>query len=98
MTILAPFNPSYTQGQIVTPAAGAASVTINAQSKQVCLTNLGSNICYVRVGTGAFSATTADYPIAPLMQQVVTKADGDDKVSYISAGGTTLHIMPGGGF
>lgn len=98
MSALQPFSPSYTTGQVVTPAAAAASITINKASKQVCLTNLGANVCYVRVSDVAVSATTADYPVPPNGSQVViTKADGQTILSHISAAGTTLHVMTGEG-
>lgn len=95
---IAPFNPAYTSGQVVTPAAGAASINVNAVSKQVCLTNLGANVCYVRCSDVAISATTADYPVPPGMQVLITKQDGHNILSHISAAGTTLHVMTGEGF
>ena len=48
--VIAPFAPAYTQGQVVAPAAAAASISINPNAKNVCLTNLGANVCYVRIG------------------------------------------------
>lgn len=98
MTIKAPFNPSYTSGQIVAPAAAAASVSINAEAKSVCLSNLGGFVCYVRVSNAAVSATTADYPVMPGVQVVISKGDGENVLSHISAAGTSLHIMTGEGF
>ena len=97
MSALQPFSPAYTSGQVVTPAAAAASITINKAAKQVCLTNLGANVCYVRISDVAISATTADYPVPPGMQLVITKADGQTVLSHISAAGTTLHVMTGEG-
>lgn len=98
MTIKAPFQPSYTLGQVVAPAAAAASITIGAGSKQLCLTNLGSNICYVRVGTGTIAATTADMAVPPGVQITISKAQDDSVLSHISALGTSLHVIPGEGF
>lgn len=100
MTIKAPFNPSYTTGQTVTPAAAAANISIPADGKQVCLTNLGTNVCYVRIGVGVglWSATIADYPVPPGAQVIVTKGDGVNILSHISPAGTTLHVMAGEGF
>jgi hypothetical protein len=93
-----PFKPNYTQGQTVTPAATAASIDIDANAKQVSLSNLGLNVCYVRISTSALNAaTTADYPILPGSKEIITKNVGDNKLSYISADGTTLHVMPGSG-
>lgn len=98
MSITAPIRPAYTKGQTVTPAAAAASVNIDAASKQVCLTNLGLNVCYVRVSPDGTAATTADMPVLPGSQIVISKGQEDDALSYISAGGTTLHIITGEGW
>lgn len=97
MSAVQAFNPAYTTGQVVTPAAAAASITINGVAKQVCLTNLGANVCYVRISSVAVSATTADYPVPPGMQALITKGDGQTILSYISAAGTTLHVITGEG-
>jgi hypothetical protein len=98
MTIKAPVQPAYNTGQTLSPAAGAATATLTTGSKQLILTNLGTNPCYVRVGTGTITATTNDYPVPAGAQVVITKAMLDDKLSHISAAGTTLHVMNGEGF
>jgi hypothetical protein len=99
MTIKAPVQPGYGSGSIVTPAAGSATITISKGSKQMILTNLGANVCYVRIGSAGLGvATTADYPVPGGAQVVVTKAMDDDQMSHISAAGTTLHHMKGEGF
>ncbi len=98
MSIFAPFNPAYTSGTTKTSAALAASFSIAAGTNQVCITNTGSNIAYVRIGSGTFSATTADYPVLSGAQVVLTKAQDDTVVSHISASGTTLHFICGNGF
>lgn len=98
MSVLAPINPAYTQGQTVSAAAVAASISINKTSKQVAVTNLGLNVAYVRTGTGTIAATTADMPILPGTQVTLTKGDNQETFSYISAAGTTLHVIPGEGW
>lgn len=98
MTTRAPIQPAYTTGQIVTPAAGSATISIRKGNKQQILTNQGANVCYVRIGQGIGAATTADYPVPAGSQVVVTRADDDDQLSHISPLGTTLHIMNGEGF
>lgn len=98
MTIKAPVQPTYGRGQIVTPGAVSAQINIDAQAKQVVLTNLGANVCYVRVGSGSQAATTADYPVPAGAQMVISKGDGDSTLAHISAAGTTLHVIPGEGF
>lgn len=99
MTVKAPFAPAYTQGQTVSPAAAAASITIGKGAKSLCLTNTGSNVCYVRTGVSDIEATTADYLVpAGGIQTVISKPQDHDTLSYISASGTTLHAIPGEGF
>ena len=98
MTIKAPIQPGYTTGQIVNPASSAAPLTLIAGSKQLIITNLGANLCYVRVGSGTITATNNDYPVPAGAQVVISKAQDDDKLSHISPLGTTLHVMNGEGF
>ena len=97
MTVRAPFNPNRGGNQVATPGAASASVSINAISKSVRLVNSGSNICHVRIGAGAQTATTADLPIRAGSEVIVSKGEGEDTLAHISAAGTTLHIQPGEG-
>lgn len=93
-----PFNPSYGTGQVVSstsPAADAAA--LSAQDQQVCVTNLGSNVAYVRVTGDTAAATTADCPVPPGAQIVLTKG-AVTRLSHISAAGTSLHIITGNGW
>jgi hypothetical protein len=99
MTARQPVQPVYGGGAVLTPASSAATATLVTGNKQLILTNLGANVCYVRVGqTTVIAATTADYPIPAGAQVVITKSLDDDKLSHISASGTTLHVMNGEGF
>ena len=99
MTVLATFNPSYGTGQIVSPGATSAAVSIGAGEKTVCLTNLADVICYVRVGGSAVVATTADYPVPPGGQVTITKGQDSNYLAHIApAGGGSLHVMTGEGF
>lgn len=97
MTIHAPFNPARGQNQVVSPAAGSANVTIGKGNKSIRFVNSGANICYVRIGTGAQTATTSDTPILPNSSVILSKWQDDDNVGYISAAGTTLNLQPGEG-
>lgn len=92
-----PFNPAYTTGQTVAAAAVSASVAILADNESLVVTNTGLNIAYVRVSRDAASATTADYPVLPGSQISLTKGFEDDVFSYISAAGTSLHVITGKG-
>lgn len=99
MAIDATFAPSYTKGVTVAPGVASASTTIGAGSKSLCLTNLSTVVCYVRVSNVAASAAAADYPVPPNAQVSISKPQDDGIVSYITtAGVASLHIIPGEGF
>lgn len=99
MTIITTFAPSYTTGQTVAPGAASASATIGRGSKSLCLTNLGTFVCYVRVSNGASTASIADYPVLAGTQVSISKPQDADTVAYISPGGAgSLQIIPGEGF
>lgn len=101
MAVLEPFNPAYTRGITVAPGAVAASSTIGRGSKTLCLTNLGTVVCYVRTylaADGTVAATAADYPVPVGGQVTITKFQDHDAISYIGAAGGSLHIIPGGGW
>ena len=100
MAVRQAFQPVYTKGQTVTPAVAAAAITIGKGNKSLTLSNLGVNICYVRVSNsanGAADASVADYPIMAGSKETISKAQDDDTLSHISAAGTTLHVIPGEG-
>ena len=97
MSILAPFQPRRGQNLTATSAASSASVSLDSQAKSVRLVNNGANICFVRIGAGAQTATTADMPVRAGSEIVVTKGDGEDTLAHISATGTTLYIQTGEG-
>lgn len=92
-----PFNSNRGANQVATSAAASASVSLDTTAKSVRLVNSGSNICHVRIGTGAQTATTADLPIRSGSEIIVTKGDGEDTLAHISASGTTLHVQTGEG-
>lgn len=98
MSVKQPVNPNYNTGQVVTPAAASAQITLPKGNKQVILTNLGANVCYVRIGTGTLTASTADFPVRAGDQVIVTKAMDDSTLAHISASGTTLQVITGDGW
>ena len=98
MAVLETFAPHYGAGIIVAPAAGSAASAIGLSSKTICLSNLGANVCYVRTGLSTAVATTADFPVLPGFQVTISKPQDDTHVAYISAAGTSLHIIDGEGF
>lgn len=89
------FHPNTGLNQVVTPAAASAVVAIRSNANAVRLVNSGAAICYVRIGTGAEVATTADIPVRTAESVVIRKAVGDDALAHISAVGTTLNIQTG---
>jgi streptogramin lyase len=93
------FNPAYGQGVTVAPGTSSASSTIGKGSAAIVVTNLSDTVtAYVRVGAGAQTATTADYPVVPGSQVSLSKARDDNTVAYITASGTgSIHIIPGRG-
>jgi hypothetical protein len=101
MTVMATFNPAWGSGTTASVTASSGNVLRGLGSKTLCLTNLGTDVAYVRTGVGSgTTATTADYPVLPLAQVTITKGMDDDYVAYICAAtqSTSLHIMSGEGF
>lgn len=97
MSIETPFQPQRGANLVATPSSSSASVTLVGSAKSVRLVNSGANICHVRIGTGAQTATTADMPVRPGSEIVVGKAGEENTLAHISATGTTLHIQVGEG-
>lgn len=93
------FQPQRGANQVVTPASGSATVTVDKVATSVRLCNTGANICHVCIGTNVSGATaaTTDMPVRAGSEIIVRKAQGEDTVAYISASGTTLHIQTGEG-
>jgi hypothetical protein len=95
MTFGTQFRPRVGGNLVVTPAAGSANSAINSQDTAIRLANSGANICYVRVGEAAQTATTADFAVLPNSTAIIQKANGHANIAYISAAGTTLNIHTG---
>ena len=93
------FQPSYGSGVTVAPDGTSASSTLGAGSLNVVLTNLDSSVTvFVRIGLGAQTATTDDYPVLPGTQVSLSKARYEATVAYITGGSTgSLHIIAGRG-
>lgn len=91
------FYPAIGKNQVVTPGAASAQITIdsNGSYNSVTVTNAGSKLCHVRIGTGPLTASTADLVVLSGESIILGKAYSDDTLAYISADGTTLHVHPG---
>jgi hypothetical protein len=97
MAYIDPFSPNYGSNIVATPGASSASVTIPAGDNCVRLVNTGANVCYVRIGQSAATATTADLPVRAGSEVIIRKPLGYSKLAHISASGTTLNIQTGNG-
>ncbi len=103
MSALQPFSPHYGSGQVVTPAAGSGAITIDGNDRQVRVVNTGAAKGYFRTFSitdipGGSAATTADCCVASGGTAIVTKPQGHDRLSHISATGTTFEVMTGEGW
>src|ERR1041385_8980313 len=97
MSAKQPFSPHYGTNQLLTPAAGALVANIDPNDKNVRLANPAYIRIYSSAGT-AEVATTADYLVPGGLVTTITKAMGQDRMSYVSALGTTLQCMTGEGW
>jgi predicted Fe-Mo cluster-binding NifX family protein len=98
MAVNAPYNPRRGANQPVTAGAASASITLDASAKSVRIVNVdAANVAHIRIGTGAQTATTADMPVRPNSEIIVTKGDGENTLAYISAAGAALHVQTGEG-
>lgn len=99
MAVDARFAPRYDNAIIPTVTTTSASSIIGKGSKTLCLTNLGTEACYVQVSFGPSTATSADFVMPGNTQHYISKDQDADTVSYVAGNATTsLHIMPGEGF
>src|SRR5690348_9439417 len=101
MSAKQPFSPHYGTNQLLSPAAGALIANLDPNDKNVRLVNTGTNPAYIRIysSTGtAEVATTADFLISGGGTATITKAMGQDRMSYISALGTTMQCITGEGW
>ena len=97
MAYVDPFAPNYGSNIVATPASSSASVSIAPGDNCVRLVNTGANVCYVRIGETAATATTADVPVRGGSEVIIRKPLGYTKLAHISASGTTLNIQTGNG-
>lgn len=96
-----PFSPAYGQTQAMAVTTAAALIGIDPLAKQVRFLNTLASTVFVRISSALKNtpATTADYPIAPGMSEVISKADTWGAVSIIaSAGSGTVYVTPGEGY
>jgi hypothetical protein len=98
MAVNAPYNPRRGANQPVTAGAASASISLDPVAKSVRIVNVDlTNIAHIRIGTGTQTASTLDMPVRPNSEIIVTKAEGEDTLAYISAAGAALHVQTGEG-
>lgn len=102
MNSIQPFAPSYGSTQTLTAGAASLSTPLNPRASNVRIVNAGANVAFVRIGDGAQTATTADFPVMPGQAATITKPIGStgtnpQEMGYISALGSTLYVTTGQG-
>jgi hypothetical protein len=95
-----PFAPAYGSGvTVASVTTTSAASAVGVGNKSLAVTNTGAtNVLYVRTGASDVVATTADYPIQPNQQQIISKPQDHTHVAYItSTSTTTAHVIAGEG-
>jgi hypothetical protein len=106
MSILTPFNGKLGSTTSVAATATAASVAVDPNSKQYMVTNVGSQLVFVRplFAGDAAVATSADIPVLPNSQTTLTKQgasqQGHSSISVVApgGGGSTVYVTSGEGW
>ncbi len=104
-----PFSPYYGKGQNAVVAGAGAITGLPASSGQLMLTNVGTQVLFVRatLGTDSTAATVADLPVLPNTQVILSKdgsqndgaTNGWTRLAYYAVGaGSTLYVTPGEGW
>lgn len=92
-----PFSPKKGNNQSAGPSSSSNSKALSGQETAVRIVNYGANICFVRIGKGAQTASTADTPVLAGTTIILAKASDDDTIAYVSASGTSIYIQLGEG-
>lgn len=92
-----PFYPKKGSNQSAGPSSSSNSKSLSGQEASVRVVNYGANICFVRIGKGAQTASTADTPIPAGTSIVLAKGPDEDTIAYVSASGTSIYIQLGEG-
>lgn len=81
-----------------TTSTSTTELTSDGDFRNICVTNSGTDIVYVRLGKSTVAATSADYPVLPNSQVILSKDINDKYIAVIAASGTpTVYAMPGEG-
>lgn len=102
MSALRPIGPHYGSNQSITlVAATAQALTIDKDDEQVRVFNSGSSILHLCTydSTGTVRVASAvDFPVPGEAISTITKPLTHDRISLISASGTTAEVMTGSGW
>ena len=100
MAIIAPFFPRYGTGQNLTATTTSQSATIQTGNKQLCITvDAGAGNVFLRVSSGASTATTADYKVLGGTKEIISINEAFGTVSYVTdTGSVGFNIITGEGF
>ncbi len=89
------FSPSYgTTVSVSATSSASAATNLIIGDLGVQIINIGTKMGFVKV-CAAGNATSADYPVNAGETVIITKAAAFNRISYISADGTTLLITSG---
>ena len=97
------FSPTIGTGVQITAVAATSTVgviDVNRAGQQIVVTNLGTDVAYVRTydsENGVDTATSADYPVLGGTQIVLTKDPRHNSMAILSAGTPIIHIIKGNG-
>ena len=92
-----PFSAKRGSNQAAGPSSSSNSKSLTGSERSVRIVNYGANICFVRIGKGAQTASTADTPIPAGTAIILAKGEEEDTIAYISSAGTSIYIQLGSG-
>jgi hypothetical protein len=96
-----PFTPGRTQEFVL--ATSSSSITVDADAPQIyVLFNSGSStaLAFIRIGTGAQTATASDFAVPPNIPMILTKGVGANTIAAMgnaSGAGGLLFVTTGTG-
>ncbi len=96
MSALVPFSPGTTE--TASASTSSASVTLDGPSAQVRVFNSTAAVAFIHFSSGAYTATSADTPMAPGAVEVFTKSPAHQICAVILSSGTgSVYFTVGNG-
>lgn len=93
-------TPSYGNGvSVAVAAASSANVNFTAGNTVLKVMYVGTGVCFVEIGVGAQTATTADHPILNNQAEYICIPTNANNIAGIASSGSsgTLYVMPAEG-